>query len=124
MKRTKNESLIKEEKQRIERTKEKIIDTIQKLKEKKKKISVTMIAKESGISRTTLYKYTELIVSHTNIKIETKEKESNQKDKIKSLKESNNKLKDKNNTLIKENDNLKKQLLTMKLYIDELEIKS
>jgi len=64
MSRKKNEALLEYEKKTKEATQKKIIQTIEELKNHFKKISVASISRESGISRTTLYAYKDLIDKH------------------------------------------------------------
>lgn len=62
--RTKNKSLLEYEKKSKEQTKKRIIDAIETLKNSLRKISITAIAKESGVSRPTLYIYKDFINEH------------------------------------------------------------
>jgi|GEM_PF-2994704 len=120
-KRVKNEGLKRQEEQRKEETKNKILEAIEKLKKKKEKINFSRISKESGISRNTLYTYRDFIGEHTTITVNKSNEVQDLEHKVKELNLKNKTLSSENRDLKDSNNKLVEQVMSLKLYIQELE---
>lgn len=122
-KRVKNEGLKRQEEQRKEETKNKILEAIEKLKKKKEIINFSRIAKESGISRNTLYTYSDFIGEYTTITVNKSNEVQELEHKVKELNQKNKTLSSENRDLRDSNNKLVEQIMSLKLYIENLEKK-
>ncbi|AXH16491.1 hypothetical protein CP985_13455 [Malaciobacter mytili LMG 24559] len=120
-KRVKNEGLKRQEEQRKEDTKNKILEAIEKLKKKKEKINFSRISNESGISRNTLYTYRDFIGEHTTITVNKSNEVQELEHKIKELNQKNKVLSSENRDLKDSNSKLVEQIMALKEYIKTLE---